>query len=71
MTNRFFSNNRKPEDVAYDMALTLASKEDGVNSPHDLLHRIKTLYPDCLEAAKEFEESERPEPIGKIDIRFP
>ncbi len=71
MSVRFFSNNRKPEEVAYDMALTLASKEDGTKTPYDLLRRIQQLYPDCLEAAKELEDSEKQDSVGKIDIRFP
>ncbi|ELY6216435.1 hypothetical protein ACI0ZV_001425 [Cronobacter sakazakii] len=71
MAKRFFNARRKPEDVAYDLALVLASKEEGANTPYELLRKMIRLYPECLEVAKEVEDSEKPDSIGKIDVKFP
>ncbi|EMG7888340.1 hypothetical protein V5L74_002078 [Enterobacter hormaechei] len=70
MSEKLFKGGRKPESVAYDMALAMASRDPDTLSAYDLLRRIKQYYPDCLEAAKELHEQETEKPFP-IDIKFP
>lgn len=69
MSVKLFQNGRKPEQVAYDMALILAAKDSDTESAYDLLRRIKHYYPECLESAKEAFEQETEKPFP-IDVKF-
>lgn len=70
MSEKLFKNGRKPEQVAYDIALIMAARDSDTESARDLLMRIKHYYPDCLEAAQEAFEQEAEKPFS-IDVKFP
>lgn len=48
MTNNLFVDNRTVESIAWDLALTLASKDPLATTPEALLQKIELLLPECL-----------------------
>lgn len=70
MSEKIFSHGRTIHSVAYDLALTLATKDEDTNTPYDLLRRIAHYLPVCIEAAEEFKESESGPPVTDIKVTF-
>ncbi|MEQ9970128.1 hypothetical protein ABRP72_13200 [Pectobacterium carotovorum] len=70
MPNRLFSGNRNVESVAYDVALLLASRDQALATPEQVMNKIKELLPDCLEAAKTIQDDETPPPATNINFTF-
>ncbi|WP_368301356.1 hypothetical protein [Kluyvera sichuanensis] len=70
MNKKIFSSDRTVESVAYDIALALASKDDAANTPEEMMARIESLLPACLEEANARYEKEHPyQDIGMFTRR--
>jgi len=64
MAFNVFSGGRTEESVAYDLALTLASKDPAIITPEELIQRIADLLPVCRDAANKKYKDEAPKPFG-------
>lgn len=71
MSEKLFQNGRQPEQVAYDLALVLASRDADIKTAKELLKQVKIYYPECLSAAQEMREQEIENPITNISVTFP
>lgn len=69
MSDNIFNKGRTVESFAYDLALTLASKDKESSNPLELAKAVKRLLPECLEASRQIYEDEMPKPF-KVDIGF-
>ena len=69
MSDKIFTKGRTVDSFAYDLALTLASKQPGTDSPYELARAVKRLLPDCFETAKEIYDEESPKPFSG-EVKF-
>ncbi|WP_180949067.1 hypothetical protein [Proteus mirabilis] len=52
MSQKIITEHNPVERVAFDMALALATKQDAIKTPEQLMAEIEALYPECLEVAE-------------------
>lgn len=63
MSFNIFIGGRNQESVAYDLALSLATKDKQVTTPEELIQKIAELLPLCREAAEQRYKSEKKKPF--------
>ncbi|CZW09904.1 hypothetical protein [Enterobacter hormaechei] len=60
MSQKIFSAGRTIESVAYDIALALAAKDDSLNTAKEIIDRVESVMPACLQEAKAQYDKEHP-----------
>ncbi|ATG16718.1 hypothetical protein CO695_10570 [Providencia alcalifaciens] len=62
MSKNVITEHNPVERVAFDMALALATKQNSIKTPEQLMAEIEVLYPECYEVAKKQWSKENPPP---------
>lgn len=66
MSANIFNSDRTIDSVAYDIALLLASRDKSLLTPVDVIQKIESLLPECIEVAEKQRSKENPVPVGGI-----
>lgn len=70
MSQKIFSSGRTVDSVAYDIALALATKDPSLNTAKEMLARIESVMPACIDEACEQYKKEHPmQDIGMFTRR--
>lgn len=70
MSQKIFSSGRTVDSVAYDIALALASKDHSINTAKEMIARIESVMPACIDEAREQYNKEHPhQDIGMFTRR--
>lgn len=66
MEFKLISGNRTIDSVAYDLALSIASKETSITTPALMLARVMELMPECIKLVSEKASEESKPRTGKV-----
>ncbi|AKZ85330.1 Uncharacterised protein [Enterobacter hormaechei] len=66
MKFKLISGNRTIDSVAYDLALSIASKETSTTTPALVLAKVMELMPECIKLVSEKASEESKLKTGKV-----
>lgn len=69
MFNNIITKENTVEKIAFDMALALASKDDLVKTPEQLMIKIQEFYSECINVAKEQKKKEEAQYAKSINLK--